>query len=347
MNHKNIIKYSLTAIFLILFFLGSDIQAQDSDQSLYDQFKENLKTEYFQFGGFVQFRTNVAFGDPVKPGETGFSIPQARLKFNGNLNGGFSYKFQIDVADSYILTDAVVGYKYNSAFKVSFGAQKPGISAEFLQHPGSQEFASRSLIVRALTQNREMGVRFDGSLSENLSYSAGVFNGNRLGKNDNNQFYYTGRLAYSNEVSEGGVLDVGINAAYGEQNDTRIASGSLPNIDGERTIYGGDFRFENDLLILSSEVLAGNLEYTGFTGADNVFGYHLTGAYKFTDKTEGLVRWDAIQSDLLPQANRELIWLGFNAYPTGQTKVQLSYGIPADNSEFENHALTAHVHIKF
>ena len=312
-----------------------------SDTEHIDALKDMLKSESFSLGMLIQSRAVFSFDEN---GARGFSVPQARFKGSGSLDGGFNYKLHFDVADGFTLLDAEIGYAINEQSTLTVGAQKPGISYEFLTGPNKIDFVTRSLVVTALTQNRDFGARLSGNYASGFNYSLGVFNGNGLNANDNNKFYYAARFAYETEVQGDGSFVAGVNGSYGEQSNTPISSGTLPNIDGERTIFGGDFRFENSTFILASEVLAANLEYTGFNEADNVMGLHVTGGLKL-DKSELLARYDNLSSDFRNDQDR--IVLGFTRYPTSQTAFRINYLVPLDDSSFDNHGLALNYQIEF
>lgn len=338
----HLLKRSLL-ILTLLTLLGSiqELSAQQqSETRLIDQLNDKVKSEYFNLSTLIQAHGNFAFDKDAAPGNRGFTVPQARFKVSGKLDGGVSYNIHVDAARDNILLDAEIGYQFNEKATVVVGAQKPGISYEFMTAPHKIDFYRRTYAVVALTQNRDFGIRLKGDLSETLNYSIGMFNGNGLAINNDNSFYYAGRLAYSSVNKESGSIEAGINLSYGEQTNTPIAGGILPNIDGERLTYGGDIRYENNKLIFASEVLAANLDYTGFTESDTVYGFHLTGGYKVNEKGAALVRYEMFESDLLGAGiDQERILLGYKSQITSQTGFRINYLMPLDGAEFEDHGL--------
>ncbi|MDR9417962.1 porin [Gracilimonas sp.] len=338
-------KFKYQLLWVIILFIGimpMDLTAQENSESeRIDALKEMVKSESFNLGMLIQSRAVFSFDDN---GTRTFSVPQARFKGTGTLDGGFSYNLHFDVADGFTLLDAQIGYAVNEQTTFTVGAQKPGISYEFLTGPHKIDFVTRSLVVTALTQNREFGAKLAGGYQSGFSYSLGIFNGNRLNQNDNNKFYYASRFAYETSINNEGNLIVGVNGSYGEQSNTSIASVSLPNIEGERIIYGGDFRFENTKVILASELLAANLEYTGFTEEDNVFGMHLTGGFKF-EKSEVLARFENLNTNLLN--DQERLVFGYTRYPTQQTAFRINYLLPLDDTSFSNQGLALNYQITF
>ena len=345
MSNKKRITFSICIIFLLTFCITPNIYAQQKPETeRIDDLRDMLKNDYFNLSMLIQPKFDFAFDEN---GTRGFNVTQARFKGDGKLDGGFSYKLHFDVADSFTLLDAEIGYALSEDATIIVGAQKPGISYEFLTGPNKIDFVSRSYIVSALTQNRDFGVKLTGSLSDVFNYTVGMYNGNRLNANDNNKFYYVGRLGYSSNT-DNGTLIAGVNASYGEQSNTRIANGSLPNIDGERIIYGGDIRYENNRLILASELLGASLEYLNFTDTHHVFGLHITGGYKFTDRSRALIRFENLDSEQFGVfLNQERLVFGFTHYPTSQTAFRINYLLPTDDTSIENHGLALNYQLEF
>ncbi|SMO47165.1 porin [Gracilimonas mengyeensis] len=338
---NNFLKIFLT-VFCIAGIASADLKAQQSSENeLINELRKMVKSEAFNISSLIMARSTIDFDSD---GTRRMTVPQARLKVTGKLDGGFSYNLHFDAADNSILLDAIIGYKISDGANFTVGAQKPGISYEFLTGPHKIDFVSRSQVVTALTQNRDIGAKLSGDLNDNFNYSVGIFNGNSLNSNDNNKFYYAGRLGFS---SDEGTLVGGVNAAFGDKNGTSITGKVLPAIDGERVIYGGDLRFENSQVILATEVLGASLEYAGIPDKDNVFGFHVTGGYKFSEKVEMLARYEQFNSDVLSSVETERAVIGYTHYPTGQTAFRINYLLPLDDSAFENHGLALNYQISF
>lgn len=330
-------------------FQGLSAQDNSGNTDRIDELREKIKSESFNLSTMILFQGDFAFDKDGAAGTRGFNVPQARFKLDGNLGGGFSYKLYADLADQFTLLDAEIGYMLNEDHQVIVGAQKPGFSKEFLTGPQNIDFYRRTFAVVALTQERDFGIRFAGDLSENVNYSVGMFNGNGLATNNDNNFYYVGRLGYRSMVEESGSIDGGLNLSYGELSNSSIAGGILPNIDGDRFTYGGDIRFENESMILATEVLGANLEYTGFAESDDVFGFHLTGGYKIDSYSTILMRYETFDSDLLGAGiDQDRILLGYTGNPSAQTRYRINYLMPLnDGAEFIDHGLVMTVSLDF
>jgi hypothetical protein len=324
-------------------------QEKQGNSDKIEELRSKIKGEVFNVSTMILVQGDFAFDKDAAAGARGFNVPQARFKINGKLDRGFSYKLYVDGADKFILLDAEIGYMLNENMQMIVGAQKPGISKEFLTGPQNIDFYRRTFAVVALTQERDFGIRLTGDLSENVNYSVGIFNGNGLAGNNDNNFYYAGRFGYRSGVEESGITDGGLNFSYGEISNSSIAGGVLPNIDGDRITYGGDFRFENESLILATEVLGAKLEYTGYAEADNVFGFHVTGGYKIDHNSTILIRYETFQSDLLgPDVDQDRILLGYTGEPTTETRYRINYLLPVnDGAGFKDHGIVMTMSLDF
>jgi|AntRauTorcE11897_2_1112592.scaffolds.fasta_scaffold00204_23 hypothetical protein len=346
-----IIKYGFLG-FILAFtgMISPEVSAQDNtDTERIEELRDKVKSESFNLSTLILVQGDFGFNKDGVAGRRGFNVPQARVKLDGKLDGGFSYKLYADFADEFTLLDAEIGYMLNENNQIIVGAQKPGLSKEFFTGPQNIDFYRRTFVVVALAQERDFGVRLAGDLRGNMNYSLGVFNGNGLARNNDNNFYYVGRLGYLRGSEESGSIEGGLNFSYGEVVNSSIAGGILPNIDGERLTYGGDLRLENENIILATEVLGARLDYIGFTESDNVFGFHLTSGYKIDHNSTILARYETLQSDLLGAGvDQDRILLGFKENPTAQTGFRINYLLPLNHgSEFRDHGIVTTMHIGF
>jgi phosphate-selective porin len=209
------------------------------------------------------------------------------------------------------------------------------------------DFINRSRIVEALAQRRDIGLRAAYLLSPELTLSGGMFNGNnqRL-ENSNNTFYYTGRLRYVKEFTESSYFSAAINAGFSEENGTQIGSAFLPAVDGDRTVYGGDFRFEADRFLLSAEALFADLEYGPQTD-DEVAGYHITGGYAVTPASTLYLRLDHIESDVVDIPVENQVVAAFSHNFSSVTNFQFNYLLNPDDFELSSQYWLAQVQLGF
>lgn len=325
-------------------------QQEQEDDGLLDALEDFFKQDYLSIGLLLQNQGEFHY-EPDQPGQNTFRIPNARLKVSGELDNNFGYVLQADVARSPSLLDANISYAFSDEFSVTTGAMKPKISAEFLTPTSSTDFINRSRIVSALVQNRDVGVLANAVLTEGLTVSGGIFNGrNQNLSNNDNEFYYTGRIEADSEIGRDARIQIGGNIGHGQENGTSIGNGSLPLINGTRTIYGGDIRLEVQRFLLSGEFLGATLEYNSGT-EDEVLGFHITGGYWATDQLQFLVRLDHIESRELSVTQfsepLDLVYGGINYNFTDAASFQLSYQVNPDNFDINNQVLLAQMQIAF
>lgn len=338
--------FSIFSILITLWF--SPVHAQDASSSFMDELNNLFKNESLSVGALVQFQGMYNFDDQAPASAQSFSLPTARIKLSGMMDGGFNYVIHLDAADNPILLDATAGYRLNEAFRITAGAQKPGISAEFLDGPQDLDFVSRSQVVQALAQNRDIGLRIHGRFEQGFGYSLGMFNGNQLQENNNDAFYYAGLLSFTSAFKDGTQLSIGANGSYGEQNGNTIANGVLPAINGDYIIFGGDLRVENNGFIMAGEALSALMDYNPIGDFDDtIFGYQVTGGFRFLEKGQFLLRWDSFQSDDIPSLNNDELVIGLNYLPTDQAKIRLNYIFPPEQAEFENHRIVMNFQVGF
>jgi len=319
-------------------------QSDDSD-SLYDELRALFQDDALSFGALLQSQAEVHW-DPERQGENTFRVADARLKVYGNLDNNFSYVLQTRFTDSPAILDANISYTGNR-FALTAGAQKPGISGEFLTPASNTDFVNRSQVVSALVQRRDIGLKARFILSPSVYLSGGMFNGtNQKLENSNNTFYYTGRLVFYPDMGENDELRIGVNAAHSNENGTLIGNGFLPQVDGDRTIYGGDIRLESGRLLLSSELLLADLEYAAGI-EDEVRGFQVTGGYRVSEKTQLLLRFDHLESDIIAIPEEDLLLAGLNLNFTGTTSFQFNYQVNPDDADFGNHRWLAQVQVAF
>lgn len=345
----------LTFYFLLLFItlmvpVQVFAQQERSDDNLLEALEDFFQQDYMAFGILLQSQGEFHY-EPDQPRQNTFRIPTARLKVYGELDNNFGYVLQADVARSPSLLDANISYAFSDEFYMTTGAMKPGISAEFLTPSAGTDFINRSRIVSSLVQRRDIGISAKAELTEGLVLTGGIFNGqNQNLANNDNEFYYTGRIEAGSEIGADATIQIGGNIGYGQEKGTFIGNGSLPLIYGSRTIYGGDIRLEINRFLVSGEFLGALLEYTPGT-EDEVLGFHITGGYWATDNLQFLLRLDHIESSNLPASAfpepLELVLGGINYNVTDAASFQLNYQVNPEVFNIHNQVLLAQMQIAF
>jgi len=322
----------LLCVFLFSFL---NIYPQSAD-SLFNTFKSNFQKKYFSLGMQIQ-----TIGDYQSErnlsGKNGFTLANVRLKIYGEFDEGFGYFLQTNFINSKSVLDAFVYHKFSDLLRVDIGQYRVPYSGEYLISSAALDFVYRSQVASTLSPKRQIGVTLKGNITSELNYSAGIFNGNGTNTtNDNNFFMYVGRIAYSPTLSDG-KLTIAANAAYSKD---EYDEGTL-----NRTMYGGDIRYENENIILSSEFSQQELEYP-FDIKDKDNGYHFTAGYKFNKQFQVLGRYDVlnyVENDL----KNELIIAGLNYFPTQISKFQFNYVINSDNSEIKHNQVLLSAQVAF
>ncbi|MBR9977065.1 MAG: hypothetical protein KFH87_03170 [Bacteroidetes bacterium] len=281
---------------ILLFFLtGAAINAQTQNEPLAEKIRSLLHHDVCTVNALVQTSMRFSLADDDFQGGRTFEAGNARLSVRGSLDGGFYYRLYFNVLHAPGILDAYVGYAYSDALQVSVGAMKPRQSLDYIPDPGSTDFIDRTTISALLVQSREIGVAFDGRY-RGLFYFAGMFNGNKLLTNNNNAFYGIGRLGYALDHVLPGTLEFALQGSHGKSEG--VTSGSTgPVINGERTIYGADVRWETSSTLLSAEYLEGKLETAESLGDMlTISGYYVTAGYRITEQSMVLLRmqtWNA------------------------------------------------------
>ena len=208
-------------VLISILLIGASLKAQDASDSDFEAFQEHLQRDYFTVGALLQ--TVGDYQPDRAAGKNGFFVGNARLQVKGVLDNKFGYQLQANFINSPSILDANVYYNVTSNFSVKAGLFKAPFSYEYLIGAAAIDFVNRSAVVNQLAPKRQVGVQLQGTVAEGkLKYSAGMFNGNGYGgnQNDDNNFLYTARLETSSGFgnSSDNSMMVGINAAY-EKND--------------------------------------------------------------------------------------------------------------------------------
>lgn len=287
------------------------------EEPLAQQIRSAVQREAFTFNALVQSACRYSLADDRFQGGRTFEAANARLSLRGNLDGGFYYRLLFNLVKEPNLLDAYIGYRLSDAMRITMGAMKPKQSLDYIPNPGSTDFIDRARITGLLVQSREIGVSFEGNVG-GLYYFSGIFNGNKLSSNNNNELYGIGRLQYTFKD-----LQIAVQGSHG--NSPGVQSGSAgPVLRGSRTILGGDIRLEADRLLLAAEYLAGSLETVAdTTKMELISGYYITAGYRILEKTMLLSRWQSW--GYREQDFRDYQFsFGFNHNFTGITSCQLN-----------------------
>ena len=140
----------------------------------------------------------------IDPG-LGFSneVRRARLGVQGDIPGGFGYKFEIDFSGSDVeFTDAFLSYK-DDGLKVTVGQHNNFQSLEELSSSNDTSFMERAAFTDAFGYKRRVGVSAEYASGPVLA-QAGVFTDSvdDLGNDQNNSIGADGRLVFMPKLGD-------------------------------------------------------------------------------------------------------------------------------------------------
>lgn len=337
LNQKKILLFSLLCMFIITAGLAQE-------KSLTEQLKESLQKKYASLSILVR---NIADFQAERslPGTNGFYIENFRVKLSGELDDRFGYSLETKLINSPAILDAKLYYEFSPQLKLDFGLFKLPFSSEYLVSEADIDFVYRSQTVNALNVGKQVGVMVSGESNNKLfTYAAGIFNGNKGAKeNDNNKFLYVGRITFRPvKANDNETLEIGFSTAQSRDKAVIIMDSTF---EGDRFLIGGDINFSVSNFQLYSEVIAGRLKSISGSIKKPV-GCQVTAGYYFTKKMLLLVRWDSFMENRnLPFNN--LAILGFNIIPSGLFKFQLNYLIPVNDGKIKHHQFLFNTQFSF
>lgn len=313
-------------LFFVFFFSFLNVYPQSAD-SLFTTFRNNFQKKYFSIG--LQLQTIGDYQGERVSGKNGFILQNARLKIYGEFDEGFGYYLQTNFVNTRSVLDAFVYHKFSDLLRVDVGQYRVPYSYEYLTSSAALDFVYRSQASNTLSPKRQVGVTLRSNFTSELNLSAGIYNGNGTNTtNDNNFFMYVSRLAYTPKLTNGKLILAG-SAAYSkdESDDGRL----------NRLMFGGDVRFENQYLILSSEFSQQELEDPADILA-KTNGYHVTAGYKINKYFQVLGRYDVLNFEG-DELDNKLIIAGLNFMPTDIARFQFNYVVNSDDSKIEHNQI--------
>lgn len=330
--------------FSIIVLLSNYTLAQN--EPLMEQIKSTIQKDAFTVNTLLQsgFRYSLQ-NDDFQGGRT-FEAANARFSVKGILDKKFYYRIHLNFVNEPNLLDAYIGYKFNDAFLLTVGAMKPKQSLDYIPDPGSTDFIDRTRITGLLVQSREIGLSAEGELG-GFYYFTGIFNGNKhLNANNNNKFYGITRLQYTISDIIPGKLQIGLQGSYGDSDSTQSGRNG-PILRGERTIYGGDIRWETNKIIFAAEYMEGLLETIDYLNVtDKISGYYFTAGYKAFKKTHFLGRWQSWSLKQATEVNNQFTF-GINQTFTSICSFQFGFDTYIPEVGDIKHGISLLLQIKF
>lgn len=302
------------------------VVAQAPTEPIADRVRELLTHDGFEVGFLLQAVVDPALDDGDSD-PASVQLAAARLLLRGALDSGFEYFIQTNFAAAPSVLDARVGWRASERFGIWAGRFKTPLSREFLVFAGSIDFVNRSRVVAAMAPGRQMGVQVGGQLTEGLDWSVGGFTGVDSSP-VNESLVGVARLDLTRSMEPDRTLRVGISGAMGR--DGALAPRLLgEGFEGDGSIVEIDGRLESGRLLLAGEVIAAWYDEIG-TAESDASGFYLTGGWMTSDRTQALVRWDRFTAPGA-EADDNLV-LGFNAWPTTASEIQVNWIAPVAGS---------------
>ncbi len=250
-------------------------------------------------------RLNYDAGSTSAPSSTGRSdgfgseARRARRGVEGDIPGGFGYKFEVDFAGSDVdVTDAVLTYK-DGGLKVSVGQHNPFQGLEELSSSRHTSFIERAAFTDAFGFERRVGVSAQYGAGD-LLVQGGLFSDN-MSDLSNKSWSADGRVVFMPRAGDA-QLHFGGSVHYSELNDAsdtvRYRQRPLVHFTGERFINTDAFSADSEFgLGVEGAVISGpfhaaaegywqkvgrpmGLADPTFFGAYVEAGYFLTGGDK-------------------------------------------------------------------
>jgi len=271
-------------------------QEDSGEESLDQKIIDATQREYLNLDVLLQGVGLYSFDDTDFNGGRTFENGLARLGIKGNVDKKFDYRIQLDFTNDPVLLDVYFGYSFNDKLKVRAGSQKPLASADQIQSRGDTDFINRARLVGTVYKRREVGLVLYGDIG-NFHYYSGLFNGNGVDVNEDNNFLLRNRIEYTFQLNQSRLLTLGFNSAYTESTGETLSNSDSIIMNGERYSLGGDIQFDNGSWFTSAEFLYTEFEALGFTGRADITASYITFGYRPEDDWEVLVRWDRVDFD--------------------------------------------------
>jgi phosphate-selective porin OprO/OprP len=182
--------------------LGVEVVARQSDV------KMGGKSEALQLGGMVQVQSEAGDQGDARftDGNDRFYLRRARLNAAGRFLEEFNFRAELELAGSLAntsafraqLTDAYINWNRFDSANVRVGQFKTPFGFEQLYQDSQLTFAERSLVSDRLTPGRQLGAQAGGEYwFDRFNWSVGVFNGNGINQNfnDNDRFLEVARVS--------------------------------------------------------------------------------------------------------------------------------------------------------
>jgi len=284
------IKSSLIFCLLLLMSIGT-LRAQDQEP-LTDQMRDILKSDPFNVSFLLQSTANITLKDDDFNAGNGFGLGATRLKFSGNVDGGYNYNLQMDFRRNPSVFNAAIGYRASEGFGIKAGMQKPDIGLDLQPSPGKTVFINRARLVGEILNSREVGISASGQIDP-FDYTVSLFNGTGRSLTNDDNVMFAAKGAFTIDLENNGFLYFGANGAINGTEGEQV--GRLGQFSqGDRLIYGAFVDYESDTWFGAAELLMTTYESNQVPDDETITGAYLTVGNNVTEKNQLLARWDHI-----------------------------------------------------
>ena len=325
--------------------------------------------------GLAWFRYTYADAAPKAMENNSFGLPVARVVIAGDLPGSFKYSATLAFerlpstsTQNSALYLWTLTYAPRAEFSLTMGQFTVPASADLLTPTSQIDFAARYYAQDRILNasfNTDQGLNVSGKLfGERLFYIAAVTNGKggNYTSNDNENFLYSGRLAWTaykgKLYGRDSSLVMGMS---GMTETTRADYSTLRTADMagvvftrnyKRSVYGGDLQFKTGPATLKGEYMAAKLDGRGSDPEVKAYGWFTTAAYRLPgEKVELLVRKQGYDPDTRHRSAKDIKWTtwGLNWFINGYTtRALLNYTVKhEEKASTPNNELLAQLQFSF
>ncbi len=272
-----------------------------------------------RLGGYVQAQAE--FGDPGDARWTGLSsndrfyVRRARLAVYGSFLEDFTYRLEGDFAGALgqqtglraQLTDGWASYNPLDFLNVRLGQFFPTFGWEKRLSPVLEQSVELSLATDRLLPDRQLGVQASGGVLDNrLRYYLGLFNGNNMNNNfnDNEAFQVVPRIegtAWKGKIANrDSFVNVGISAFTSDDNAVAVAPeyGFAGNtFAGYRYALGADAQIRIGPVDLWFEQMMIQHDPAGSRPDFTTYGGYAQATYLITPKIQALAKYEYYDPD--------------------------------------------------
>jgi phosphate-selective porin OprO/OprP len=223
----------------------------------------------FKVRGRLQYDAGwVGHPDGVSDRGLGFSneVRRARLGVEGDVPGGFGYKFELDFAAGDVeFADAILSYEFMPSAELAIGHHNNFQSLEELTSSRFISFMERAAFTDAFNFERRIGVSATYS-SGDVMASAGVFTDTitDLANDENNSMSFDGRIVYMPKLGET-QIHVGGSAHFRNNRDL-AETGVTTRYRQRPLVHTTDTRFISTPALLVEEETHYGLELAAIHG---------------------------------------------------------------------------------